>query len=58
MILQAREYERARGVDLQDFFDGTRGKIVTDCVLALQRALLTEREASGTSFVHNHDKSR
>jgi putative hydrolase of HD superfamily len=44
MILQARQYERAKKVDLQDFFDGTRGKIVSDCALAIQRALLQERE--------------
>jgi putative hydrolase of HD superfamily len=55
MILQAREYERARGVDLQDFFDGTRGKIVTDVAIALQRALLTERETARSSFVNNGD---
>jgi putative hydrolase of HD superfamily len=51
MILQAREYERAFGVDLQDFFDGTRGKIVTECALALQGVLLQDREMKGTAVL-------
>lgn len=54
MILQAREYERERRVDLQDFFDSTRGKIVTDVALALQLALLKERETAGSSFADHH----
>jgi putative hydrolases of HD superfamily len=53
MILQAREYERAFGVDLQDFFDGTRGKIVTECALALQGALLQDREIQGRAFLED-----
>jgi putative hydrolase of HD superfamily len=47
MILQAREYERSYAVDLQDFFDGTQGKIATDCALALQLQVLKERAATG-----------
>lgn len=30
MILQAHEYEIAQGVNLQEFFDSTNGKLQTD----------------------------
>jgi putative hydrolase of HD superfamily len=32
MLLQAREYERATGVDLSEFYQGVRGKITNPCV--------------------------
>lgn len=44
MILQADEYERAQGIDLQEFFDSTKGKFQHPFIVNLEKQLNKERE--------------
>jgi putative hydrolase of HD superfamily len=43
MILQADEYERNQGADLQEFFDSTEGKWMTQEIAALAEVLTKSR---------------
>ena len=47
MLLQAREYERARRVGLEEFFEGTRGKFDEDACVAWVAYLRAARAADG-----------
>ena len=45
MILQALEYEKAQGLDLQEFFDSTAGKFKTETGRAWAAEIVARRRA-------------
>ena len=48
MILQASEYEQEQGIELQDFFDSTRGKFKTDTGRAWAEEVVQRRAQQQT----------
>ncbi len=45
MILQAQEYEKAQGINLQEFFESTKGKFQTELGKSWAAEIVARREA-------------
>lgn len=45
MILQAQEYEKAQGLDLQEFFESTKGKFKTELGQSWAAEIIARRHA-------------
>lgn len=52
MILQAQEYEKAQGLNLQEFFDSTKGKFKTELGQSWATEIVARRHAENQ---HSHD---
>jgi putative hydrolase of HD superfamily len=46
MILQAQEYEKAQGINLQEFFDSTKGKFQTELGRSWAAEIVARRAAA------------